>query len=187
MGDLAGELLVEAPAPREARQLVLAGALRGAIGEPALLLDGGPQLVALRRRHDVQLEAHDRAGDEQPGAERLHGVKDDLVRLDGLGRPSAPSAWTRMWMCVAPQPMKNAIAAPRIASTRPREALGILMRGATTIAMTKYPSATDAARAAMTKFAMWHVSPDEASGLSGRAGASSDMPNGRAGGGVRAG
>ena len=82
--DLALELLVEPPAAREPGQLVLAGALRGVMDELALLLDRRLQRGVPRRGHDVQLEAHDRPGDEQPGADRLHDVKDDLVRLDGL-------------------------------------------------------------------------------------------------------
>jgi hypothetical protein len=45
--------------------------------------------------------------------------------------------------------MKNAIAEPRIASTSRGLAVGILMRAATTIAMTEYANATDAAKAAI--------------------------------------
>ncbi len=87
--DLAGQLLVEAPAPREAGELISLGDRLGVQRQPALFLDRLLEFLAGLRRNDVQLQAQERSGDEQPGTDGLRCVEDEFVRLGRLRRPIA--------------------------------------------------------------------------------------------------
>lgn len=101
----------------------------------------------------LQLQAHDRAHDEQPSANGLHDVEDELVRLHRLTRANANGVQQDVDVRrAAPDEERD-----RRATDRQHEralAVGILMRGATTIAMTKYASATVPARTAIATVAM---------------------------------